>query len=173
MAEIKSTLDLVMEKTRHLTLSREEKEENRRRELAGRLKGLLQQLEDGLLDVEALTTKIDGLLQDGNEEDRSLLCRHLMAHVNAEEENDPWIRLLTKYCRADAVQLEQAVQEVRRQLDAAVTERRWQLLDELASQGVSGSAVRPNLDGDVVLDEKCRRLSGHLADKLAKMVPLS
>ncbi len=173
MAEIKSTLDLVMEKTRHLTLSREEKEENRRRELAGRLRGLLQQLEDGLLGVEALTSKIDGLLQNGDEEARSLLCRHLMAHVNAEKENGPWIRLLTQYCRADAVRLEKAVQEVRRQLDAAVTERRRQLLDELASQGVSGSAVRPNLDRDAVLDEKRRRLSRHLSDMLAQMVPLS
>ncbi len=173
MAEIKSTLDLVMEKTRHLSLSREEKEENRRRELDGRLKGLFQQLEDGLLDVEALTGKLDGMLEEGGDTDRALVCRRLVERVRPEKENGPWIRLLTQYCRADADRLEQAVQDVRREMEAAVVGRRRQMIDELASLGISGSAVRPNLDDDAVLADKRRQLSDRLAETLVQMVPLS
>ena len=54
MGEIKSTLDLVMEKTRHLTLSREEKEEQKRVEVNKRLKGLVQKYQDNLLKKDRL-----------------------------------------------------------------------------------------------------------------------
>ena len=39
MTEIKSTLDLVMEKTRHLILSDEEKQEQKENEFKKKLKG--------------------------------------------------------------------------------------------------------------------------------------
>jgi len=46
MAEIKSTLDLVMEKTRHLTLSDEEKQEQKEKEFNKKLKGPAQKIQD-------------------------------------------------------------------------------------------------------------------------------
>ena len=59
MGEIKSTLDLVMEKTRHLTLSQEEKEEQKHIEVDKRLKGLLQKYQDNLLKKEQLEKELD------------------------------------------------------------------------------------------------------------------
>ena len=54
MGEIKSTLDLVMEKTRHLTLSQKEKDGQKQIEVNKRLKGLLQKYRDNLLREEQL-----------------------------------------------------------------------------------------------------------------------
>ena len=42
MGEIKSTLDLVLEKTKNLTLSSEEKEEQKQKEIEKRIKGMMQ-----------------------------------------------------------------------------------------------------------------------------------
>ena len=61
MGEIKSTLDLVMEKTRHLTLSQEEKKIQIRIELNRRLQGLLQKYQDNLLKKENLKKELDNL----------------------------------------------------------------------------------------------------------------
>ncbi len=46
MGEIKSTLDLVMDKTRHLTLSDEEKQEQKEKEFKKNLKGPTQKFQD-------------------------------------------------------------------------------------------------------------------------------
>lgn len=46
MGEIKSTLDLVMDKTRHLTLSDEEKQEQKEKEFKKNLKGPAQKFQD-------------------------------------------------------------------------------------------------------------------------------
>lgn len=54
MTEIKSTLDLVMEKTRHLSFSEQEKKDQHSEEFAKRIKGLIQQYQDQKLKAENL-----------------------------------------------------------------------------------------------------------------------
>ncbi|MBW2432576.1 MAG: hypothetical protein JRF36_03165, partial [Deltaproteobacteria bacterium] len=51
MGEIKSTLDLVMEKTRNLNLSDEEKQDQKNKEIESRLNGLLQKFEDQIITL--------------------------------------------------------------------------------------------------------------------------
>jgi hypothetical protein len=57
MGEIKSTLDLVMEKTKDLTLSSEEKKAQKQKEIENRIKGLLQKYQDGFLSKSELKTE--------------------------------------------------------------------------------------------------------------------
>ena len=47
MGEIKSTLDLVLEKTKNLNLSSEEKQEQKQKEVENRIKGMMQKYQDG------------------------------------------------------------------------------------------------------------------------------
>ena len=61
MGEIKSTLDLVMEKTRHLTFSREEKDSQKKDEVHKRLKGLVQKYQENLLRKDRLEKELDSL----------------------------------------------------------------------------------------------------------------
>lgn len=58
MAEIKSTLDLVMEKTKNLNLSSEEINEQTDKEIQGKLNGLLQKYKDGFLVREKLEREL-------------------------------------------------------------------------------------------------------------------
>ena len=59
MAEIKSTLDLVMEKTRHLTLSDEEKQEQKENEFKIKLKGPAQKFQDQTINKRELKKEIN------------------------------------------------------------------------------------------------------------------
>ncbi|MCK9276084.1 MAG: hypothetical protein M0P57_13445 [Syntrophales bacterium] len=49
MAEIKSTLDIIMEKTRGMTLSDQEKKEIRLKEQEGKIKGLVERFSVGFI----------------------------------------------------------------------------------------------------------------------------
>ena len=74
MAEIKSTLDLVMEKTRNLTLSSEEKQAQKQIDIGNRIKGLVQKFEDGLLTGNQLKRNYDSFKKDADLPDDSLLA---------------------------------------------------------------------------------------------------
>ncbi len=63
MAEIKSTLDLVMEKTRNLRFSSQEKREIQMEEARRAFNGLLQKYLDGQLELEAVQLGVAGLEQ--------------------------------------------------------------------------------------------------------------
>ena len=49
MAEIKSTLDIIMEKAKKFSVTEEEKKGFKRQELEGKIKGLVQKALDGVL----------------------------------------------------------------------------------------------------------------------------
>jgi hypothetical protein len=170
MAEIKSTLDLVMEKTRHLTLSSQEKEENERREFSLRLQGMLKNLEDGRQDFRGVEEEISRLLEKYGNGGRKVVCRQLAARMGVGKDNGPWIGLLTRHCRADADRLKQATENARLGLSRAMEQRGRELLDELVSMGIRGSAVQPNLDGDPVLEQIRQDLEQHFKRTLADIV---
>ena len=58
MAEIKSTLDLVMEKTRNLTLSSEEKQAQKQIEIGNRIKGLVQKFQGRTVNQKSAQDRI-------------------------------------------------------------------------------------------------------------------
>ena len=67
MGEIKSTLDIIMEKTKGMTMSDEEKRELKKKELSDRLKGLIQKFLDGILTYEDLKGEISANDEDERE----------------------------------------------------------------------------------------------------------
>ena len=61
MGEIKSTLDLVMEKTRHLSFSKAEREDQRKAELKSVLFGIVQKYQDEIFSMAAVKKEMDAL----------------------------------------------------------------------------------------------------------------
>jgi hypothetical protein len=64
MGEIKSTLDLVMEKTKNLNLSNAEKEQQKNKEIKNRLRGLVQKFQDNILDTDNLRSEYQKLKKE-------------------------------------------------------------------------------------------------------------
>ena len=52
MSEVKSTMDIIMEKARNLTVTDEDKKEFAEKEVRGQIKGLFQKYLDGILSVK-------------------------------------------------------------------------------------------------------------------------
>ena len=66
MGEIKSTLDIIMEKTKGLTMSEEEKEAFQKKETEGKVRGFLQRYLDCVIDLERLKAELLGLGESGH-----------------------------------------------------------------------------------------------------------
>ena len=94
MGEIKSTLDLVMERTRHLSLSAGEKEAQQREDFEKRLQGLLQQYADSVLSVEELRERMAALEKETGVADPKTAVAAVLGRIDPDRNDHRWPALL-------------------------------------------------------------------------------
>ena len=149
MGEIKSTLDLVMEKTRHLTLSQEEKKAQQQIEVNRKLQGLLQKYQDKLLKKENLKKEVDRLKIAYDLNVDEILADLLLNNLQLGQENRLFIKLLQEIYGLNLSGIETIFQNFKAAVKSATEERVEQIRTDLSKkQFVSGSAVVPNLESD-------------------------
>ena len=149
MGEIKSTLDLVMEKTKHLTLSQKEREEQKQIEVSKRLKGLLQKYRDNLLRKELLGQELEGLRKTYDLNVNEMLSHIILDGLKLGNNNQSLLELLSAICGLDVSGLEELFREFQKTIDIATKKRTDEIRATLAKKHlISGSAVVPNLEND-------------------------
>jgi len=149
MGEIKSTLDLVMEKTKHLSLSSKEKQKQEKAEVEKRINGLLQKYQDQALSTEDLNTEFEKLKKEFNLTDDTLLVDRILKELDLQQDNHRLLALLNIYCSQDLQAIESVLNEFQDELNATASYRMVQLREDLAQMHfISGSAVVPNLQAD-------------------------
>ncbi len=150
MAEIKSTIELMMERTSGMRLSDEEKRKIHEDELMKRARGLTNKLVEGSGRPEDVTA----LLSEGSQEDRELLESHIWNGLIDTMPRDrsalKHLEILEQLPRAKEKQAE--LEEARAALKTSEKDRakdRSKLVTKerkkLASFGISGSAVIPKI----------------------------
>ena len=149
MGEIKSTLDLVMEKTKHLSLSSEEKQKQEKAEVEKRINGLLQKYQDQALSTEDLNTEFEKLKKEFSLADDTILVDQILKGLDLQQDNHQLLALLNIYCSQDLQAIESVLNEFQDELNATASYRMVQLREDLAQMHfISGSAVVPNLQAD-------------------------
>lgn len=154
MAEIKSTLDLVMERTRHLTMSAEEKAGQEKEEFEKKFKGLLQQYEDNILSADELIEKNAALQAELNRDD-DLSAVSVIAHrIQPGMDNAQWLALIKRFAPLAVPQLEEILADNQEKAAALVGKKEQHHLDRFSRDyGIQGSAVAPNFEKDIPLQE--------------------
>lgn len=153
MGEIKSTLDLVMERTRHLSLSDEEKARQQKTDFDKRLQGLLQQYADGVLSVDALQDRAASLAAELDVKDRGVLVAAIAGRIDPDQDNRRWLELMGSAAPALRNPLEDILTDFSRRKADALRKSRDRLRQRLSSQhGIAGPAVVPN----PLTDSTCR-----------------
>lgn len=145
MSEIKSTLDLIMERTKDLTLSADEKKEIHRKELEERVKGWVQRCLDGTLLPSALEKELTGELEKDSDLMKDILHAEITGRLDLDEDND---RLLEKYVVIKRDVVTEKLDNFRSK--ASVEQRRLEepLKARMADEGITGSAIIPNIYKD-------------------------
>jgi len=146
VAEIKSTIDLVLEKTRDFTLSREEKQKLAQKELEKKLQGLISRYLDQVIPLSRLYEEVGKTAHTEKELAYTLLKTYLLAHLNLDRDNSLILSALKEIRGFDTAflsNLQEEYQSEREKTERAFHEKSLVTLQE---KGVSGSAVVPNLE---------------------------
>jgi len=148
MGEIKSTLDIVLEKTKNLKLSSEEKREQKNKEIEGRVKGLLQKYQDGLLSLEQFNNDYRKLRNNRNLPDDTVVINEIIARLDLDQNNQTLLGLF-KIFGITSTAIESIFNDYKNAYQSAAEIRIEQLKNQFAkNHSISGSAVVPNLMAD-------------------------
>ncbi len=149
MAEIKSTLELVMERTRHLKLTEEDKREQALAEFKGGLGGLLQKVQDGVLGLDRFRVELGALQGRTLPGETATVIEELAARLGLDGDNGWVLKLLGGACEVNTDELAAVFHDYRQACENLDQTRTGEFRkDLLARYGIRGSAVIPNLAAD-------------------------
>ena len=171
MAEIKSTLDLVMERTRHLTLSESEKAAQSAADAERRVAGLVQRYVDQALKPHEFTAEL-GLLASENSNTRVLAVGALIDAVDLNGDNDALFSLLADHLDTPVYAIQTIVSGCRSAMQEQAAQQRAKLRDHLQKERhISGSAVVPHLAAEKGWHQHQRRIEQQFRQKLDALKP--
>ncbi len=162
MGEIKSTLELTMEKTKKFALSGKEKEEMKQKEVLQKASSLFHRYRDGHLSLNEVLKEIGKMEEKTATTVREFL---LSRWIDALSLNDDYERTFKgieafKPQNLDEVKrkflhLLSQYQEEKETLKEKTT---LQLMETLKREGIYGTAVEPRLEGSVPWEKEKERL---------------
>ncbi len=148
MGEIKSTLEIIMEKTKGLTMTEEEKEAFRKKETEGKVRGLFQKFLDGFIDAERLKDGIVSLGEKRYAVAREALIRECMGRMEPGADNTILLDALENAAGLDIAPIKKIILDYNQDLEQQKMDRKQVMQKNLKGLGISGSAVIPNIHAD-------------------------
>ena len=148
MAEIKSTLDIIMEKAKKFSVTEEEKKGFRRQELEGKIKGLVQKAVDGVLDYQRFQTEVLALQSKEKDLVDQILQNEVVTRLEVEANSEALLKILENAAGSAKGAVKKALTDFELKAEKQKDSRRKTLLESFRKKGISGSAVLPNLDAD-------------------------
>lgn len=166
MGEIKSTLEIIMEKTKDLTLTEEEKKEFKQKDMAGKIKGVIQKFLDGILDLNRLKMEIAALEKDNQDMVSRLVIDELLSRIKPQEDNTLFLQILDIREGIDTAPIKEILAGFQKRLaeEKAVYEKG--LMNSFKNKGISGSAVIPNINADPVWIDNISEMKKEFEEKL-------
>jgi hypothetical protein len=167
MGEIKSTLDLVLEKTRHLSQTSEEKQAQTLKSTENRINGLLQKYVDGLFSIEQLQRDYEKLKTEFKLPNHATLAGQVINRLDPDRDNRALFEVLGQCCHLDSSGLADVIKQYQAGYQTAAQGRMEALKENLAQKhNISGSAVVPNLETDDNWRRKAQTMVSRVKQKL-------
>ncbi len=148
MGEIRSTLDIIMEKTKGLTITEGEKEQFRRTEVEGKVRGYVQKFLDGAMNLEDVKREIASIDPMEHDLAREALVKECLDRVELEGGNDRLFDALENLTDADTRPLKEIVSRFLREIEKQRKVREQVMRKTLDKAGIRGPAVIPNILAD-------------------------
>ena len=151
MGEIKSTWDIVMEKTKGLKVTSRDRERIKKGELTSRIHAIFHRYMDAQGNQAYLKRELEGLQEEEREVVKGELLLQLLDVIDLSKDNrkvitgieilkgKPVVKILER--------LHLLVSEYKASRDERAREIEGIFRRRLAAMGISGSAVQPSLEG--------------------------
>jgi len=171
MAEIRSTLDIIMEKTRNMTMSDEEKAELRRQTLSGKIRGWVQKYLDDIIDLREIKSEIDSEKSKTSIKIEKLIQNELVERLDPDSDNTKIFQLFKELLHMNIDPLEETIGKFHENMIEEKIKKMETLRKALSKRQISGPAVVPNIDQDASWQSfykesigKCKQLLTIIAD---------
>ena len=152
MGEIKSTLEIIMEKAKGFTVTEEEKKAFRKKEVEAKVKGLLLKCMDGLLNPEDLRDQISTFDEDDRAFAKEAVLRQCLDLIFPDTDNALAFDILDQ-SGVDITPIRALILRYNQEMDHKRLAAAERIRDRINRRGISGSAVIPNPDADPGLND--------------------
>jgi len=150
MAEIKSAIELAMEKTKDLHLSREEMAKMKEEEMKAKAHGLVHRFLEVDFHLREAEKELQKLSSAQRERMEKLMLEDLFSAIKLDQDNDlifQGIETLKKGSRKVIVKIQGLIKNFQEQKEKAYQRTEKILLGQLEKKGISGSAVQVKVEG--------------------------
>ncbi len=148
MGEIRSTLDIIMEKAERVKVTDEEKETFMKKEIEGKVQGLLQKYLDGIVNQERLKKEVEAMAGERYAVATAALKKECLDRIEPGEDNHPFLGVLEHVLALDTTPVNKLLLKYQQEQEEKRGNRESALKEWLKDQGISGTAVLPNLGAD-------------------------
>ena len=169
MAEIKSTLDIIMEKAKKFSVTEEEKQGFKRQELEGKIKGLVQKVVDGVMDPERFQVEVVAFQAKEKDLVHRILQEEIVARIELGANNEALLRILENIAGPASAAVREVLAEFEKKAEKEKESCRRTLVENLKEKGISGSALLPNLDADPEWIRARSEAKGQLQEEIRKI----
>ncbi len=169
MAEIKSAIELAMERTKNLVMDEKEKEQLARKDLEDRLRAIMRRFLEGIVDPAGFMNEYRDI-EAARSEKRSMVIDQIIDEFDASPENERLFDLLELVGRDAGEQAAREAQALKERFDRELHARAAGITDNVSKRlnamGISGTSVQPNIREWEEWKEAVRDLGGQFRKRL-------
>jgi hypothetical protein len=173
MAEIKSTLELALERTKKMTISEKEKEAIKQKEFLEKAKSLFYRYREGHAPLNEIQKEIEKMDEKTSAGIKEFLLSQWMDVLSLKDEDERLIKGIEwlKNGRMEEVsrRFHSLVSQYREEMEKTRHEVRTRLAEDLKKEGIEGSAIEPNVEGNRLWKEAVERLEHLFRGKLEEI----
>jgi uncharacterized membrane-anchored protein YjiN (DUF445 family) len=173
MGEIKSTLELAMERTKKFSISEREKEEMKHQEVLQKAIRFFHRYQEGLLPLHEIQKEIDRMEERAAKTVKEALLSHWIDALSLNEENERLLKGIEWLKEREPQELKQRffrlLSQYQKEKEKVKEEVRIQLTEALRKDGIYGNAVEPKIDGGELWKKEQEKLDHPYQTKLEEI----
>lgn len=173
MAEIKSTLELALERTKNLSISEEEKEEIKKKEILLKASGMFNRYMEDYVSVGDVMREIGRLEGKAGALTREFLLSQAIGAISLERDNEKLLRVIESLKGRDVGDAKRKLasfrSEYEREKQEAAEEIMVRMEASLRQDGISGSGVVPRIQGSSEWEEKVEGLQQAFRERIGEI----
>ena len=152
MTEIKSTLELALEKANKLSITSEDKKRAKIEEYTKKINGLLTRFFDQRIQSNEFEKALETLNDADHDVFQNIFFTSLADYLQLENENEKVFEVLKIFDNSidDSlyVDIKTLIEGYKRELENKVDIFKGKMLSELEKEGIKGTAIIPNVNED-------------------------
>jgi hypothetical protein len=169
MAEIKSAIELAMERTKNLVMDEKEKHEFARKELEEKLRAILRRYVEGLVEEDGFLIEYSGVAGEAVAK-RGVLIDLTVEEFSLSEGNERLFDIFELLGKDLGLDAQAEAHSLRKQFHEELGGRKAhvkaQIGERLKGIGISGSAMEPNLEAWDEWKDAVQEIRNRFVDRL-------